>query len=339
MSRNIQTPFDVSVVVQTLLRPSLGRAVRSVFRQDLKGRIQVLVGIDKHGGDRKGLEELIQECPDHICLTVIDLGYSTSQRHGGLYPTRYGGGLRTILSYAANSKYVAYLDDDDWWAHDHLSSLISSVTGKVWAFSYRWMVDQETGWPICRDEWDFVGPHRGINKERFGGFVAPSNLLLDKQACHFILPFWSLAAFSDNTGEDRLIFDALLKNHPWAATGKFSCYYELRREDQKHLHHAREFTARDLGWIKDRQQIDTIMQLSDEAAISLENGKPEATIEICLRVLSLNPYHATSLYNLAMAEWRLGREQAALTHITLAREVDDQNPTIAKAWAQISATD
>jgi hypothetical protein len=38
-----QTPFDVAVVIPTVLRPTLLRAVRSIFRQDLKGRIQILI--------------------------------------------------------------------------------------------------------------------------------------------------------------------------------------------------------------------------------------------------------------------------------------------------------
>ena len=37
---------------------------------------------------------------------MLDLGYSTPQRSGGTYPSYYGGALETILSYAANSRYV-----------------------------------------------------------------------------------------------------------------------------------------------------------------------------------------------------------------------------------------
>ena len=57
-----------------------------------------------------------------------------------------------------------------------------------WGCNY---YDPETGWPICRDEWDSLGPGRGIARERFGGFVSTSNLLLKKDACHFIFPAWS----------------------------------------------------------------------------------------------------------------------------------------------------
>jgi hypothetical protein len=334
MLKDVQTPFDVAVVFQTLLRPSLVRAVRSVFRQDLKGRIQILIGIDKHQCDSSVLDELQRECPDNFFLTVIDLGYSTNLRYGGLY-SGYGGCLRTLLSYAANSKLVAYLDDDDWWAHNHLSSLVSAVAGKVWAFSYRWMVDQETAWPICRDEWDSLGPNRGINKDRFGGFVAPSNLIIDKDSCHFILPLWALAAFADGTGQDRMIFDALLKKHPWAATGKYTSYYELRRDHQQHAHHAREFAARNINWLRDRNLVDTIARLAEEAAIHLENREFEAAVSLCLRALTLNPHHARTLSRLATAQYRRGRVTDAMTHIIHAREVDDHDPAVAEAWSEI----
>jgi hypothetical protein len=337
MERDTQTPFDVAVVIQTILRPSLSRAVRSVFRQDLKGRIQVLVGIDKKQGHDSLLDELIQQCPSHIRITVVDLGYSTSRRHGGLYSTRYGGGLRTILSYAANSRFVAYLDDDDWWAHDHLSSLLAAIQGKDWAFSYRWIVDQPTGWPICRDEWDSVGTQPGINKDRFGGFVAPSTLMLEKEACHFVLPFWSLAAWDDATGEDRLVFAALLKDHSWVATGKYSSYYEMRPPEQLEPHHVAAFVSRKISWIVDRPQIDRIVRLSEEAAAALAVQAPEAAIEASRKALRLNPCHAASLYCLAIAEWQLGRCTAALLHSTPPRAAHDSDPAIANAWAAMTS--
>ena len=190
-----QERFDAAVIIPTILRPTLVRAVQSVFNQDLRGRIQLLIGIDQRQGDSGCLETAVRECPGNVFLSVFDPGYSTSVRHGGIYSNRFSGALRTILSYAANSKYVAYLDDDDWWGRGHLSGLLSAIEGKDWAFSFRWLVDRETGWPICQDEWDSLGPGQGINRERFGGFVSPSNLLLDKEACHFVMPYWSLSPF------------------------------------------------------------------------------------------------------------------------------------------------
>jgi tetratricopeptide (TPR) repeat protein len=327
---NSQVRFDAAVVVQTVLRPSLLRAVRSVYRQDLPGRIQVLVGIDVRQGDDSILDRLRQECPDTVCLTVIDLGYSTAHRHGGTYSNGYGGGLRTILSYAANSFYVAYLDDDDWWSRDHLSSLRAAIQGKAWAFSRRWLVDQETGWAICRDEWDSVGPRAGGGNDRFGGFCAPSTLMLEKQSCHFVLPLWSLAGFSDGTGEDRLVFDALQREHPWAATGQYTSHYEMRRPEQAQAHHADAFAARKIGWVQHRAQIAAIAGLAQAAEAARQAGQPEAAIAACRQALALNPNHVATLVSLATAEWLLGMTEDAIDHFALSREIDDTDPAVAK---------
>lgn len=279
---------------------------------------------------------MARECPDHVQLTILDLGYSTSQRHGGIYPNHYSGALRTILSYAANSKYVAYLDDDDWWGRGHLSALRAAINDKDWAFSYRWLVDRETGWPICRDEWDSLGPGRGINNERFGGFVSPSNLLLNKEACHFVLPYWSLSPFANGTGEDRLVFQALLK-HKWAASGTYSCYYEMPCDVQAHPHHAREFAARRIGWISERRQIDTIVRLARDASAALSVGATDTVISACRQALGLNPHHAASLYRLALAEQQAGHVTDALAHMTHALAVDDRDPAIIGSWREMSA--
>jgi|HubBroStandDraft_1064217.scaffolds.fasta_scaffold00077_33 hypothetical protein len=332
----VQTQFDAAVVIPTVLRPSLGRAVRSVFDQDLKGRIQILIGIDQRQGADACLEGLARECPDHICLTILDLGYSTSSRHGGFYSCHYGGSLRTILSYAANSRYVAYLDDDDWWARGHLSALQSAIAGKSWAFSYRWLVDRATGWPICRDGWDSVGPGRGINQQRYGGFVCPSTLFLDKSVCHFVLPYWSVAPGDDGAGEDRLVFEALLQHKPWGSSGKYSCYYEVSGEVLAHHHHAREFAARRIGWIYDRAQVDTVTRLADEAERALDSGDTGSAIATSQRALAINPYHAPSLYTLARAEHQAGSARDASSHLLEALAVDDRDPAILAAWSQIT---
>jgi hypothetical protein len=265
----------------------------------------------------------------------LDLGYSTSRRHGGVYPNHYGGALRTILSYASNSRYLAYLDDDDWWASDHLSSLLSAIAGKDWAFSYRWLADPETGWPICRDEWDSVGPGRGINQQRFGGFVSPSTLMLDKEACHFVLPYWSLSPFADGSGEDRLVFKALLQRS-WATSGGYSCFYALSREAQGHPHHASEFAARRIDWINQRKQIDAIAQFACDAAAALGRDAPDEALDTCRRALALNPHHAASLRCQALAEHRAGLKAQALADIVHALQVDDHDPAILSAWAEIA---
>lgn len=330
-----QDPAAVAVVVPTILRPSLLRAARSVFRQDFPGRIHLLVGIDVPLGDRTVLDAVREECPPHIMLTVLDLGYSTSRRHGGLCSNFYGGALRTVLSHAANAPLVAYLDDNDWFAADHLASLCRAIAGRQWAFSHRWIVDPATLWPICPDEWDSLGPGKGINAERFGGFVQPSTLMIDKTACHGMLHLWSLAAFPDGTGEDRLVFDALNRTFAWGATGRATTYCTATAESVLHDHHRREFEARGLRWVADRARVADLEAHAAAAAAAIGEARWEAARDASLAALGIHPHHAPSLHRLALSAWRLGAHDEALASIEEAMAVDDLEPRYADTRAGI----
>lgn len=227
--------FDVAVVVPTIGRPTLERAIRSIFSQDLVGTIQVLIGVDAWNGDRERLATLAADAPEKCDLFVFDPGYSTSVRHGGFTTAQDGGALRTVLSYAAQSRFVAYLDDDNWWAPDHLSLLMRAVRGHDWAYSLRWFVDPDTGAPLQVDQWESVGPGRGVFAQKFGGFVDPSCLLIDKVACEPALRQWCHPLEGDARGmsADRTMF-AWLRARPVAGTGTPTVYYTLGPSDINH---------------------------------------------------------------------------------------------------------
>src|SRR5262249_35794339 len=101
-----QRPADVAVIMPTVMRKTITDALRSVFRQDLSGRIQILIGIDQPGDDLGLIEQACADRPPHCCVQVIYPGYSSSVQHGGLHPSRDGGVLRCVLTYLANSRHV-----------------------------------------------------------------------------------------------------------------------------------------------------------------------------------------------------------------------------------------
>jgi hypothetical protein len=224
MSVNIQTPFDIAVVMATVVRPTLAQAIRSVYKQRFAGRVQILVGIDRWEGERALLDALVAECPSHMAVTQVDLGYSTSHRNGGLYPSNYGGALKTILSYAANSRYVAYLDDDNWYATDHLATLLAAVQGKDWAFALRNFIESRSGDFLCPDTWESVGPDRGVYAKAQGGFVDTNCYVIDTQKCAEVFSEWAMTRFAGGTGGDRQVL-ARLRHRPWGATGAHTVNY------------------------------------------------------------------------------------------------------------------
>lgn len=232
---DMQRPFDAAVVIATILRPTLRDALLSVFRQNFKGRVQILVGIDKALGDRGILEAALAERPPHQAVTVLDPGYSTSVRHGGLHPDRWGGVLHTVMGYLANSQFVSYLADDNWMGPRHLGSLLHAIGDHDWAFSFRWYVDEKTRQPICVDQWESVGPGRGVFAERFGGFVDPNCMLLNKLRCEPVLRYRSLPLImpEGEVPSDRAVFQQL-RNRPWVCTGLPTSFYMIQSSDENH---------------------------------------------------------------------------------------------------------
>lgn len=232
----VQRQHEVSVVIPTVLRPSLKRAVQSVFEQQLDGPAQLLIGIDRRLGAPNVLDDILTMRPKHWTVSVFDPGYSTSVRHGGIHAAKDGGAIRTILSYLANSRYVAYLDDDNWWSADHLPSLLTCVYGYDWAHSRRWFVDHASDQPLAEDTWESVGVGKGIFAQRFGGFVDPNTLLIDKLACHRILGLWTVPLPTDAKGmsADRNIFEALRSGFRGISTDRVTCYYRMDPQDGLH---------------------------------------------------------------------------------------------------------
>jgi hypothetical protein len=232
-----QQPFDFAVVMPTILRPSIAEAIRSIFAQNLPGRVQTLLGVDyPSGGGDHALDELCREIPANHVLYLFYPGYSTSRRHGGLHPEWGGGVLRTVLTYLANSRYVAYLDDDNWWTSDHLSSLREALQGYEWAYAGRWFVHPRSRRPISEDLWESVGPGHGAFAKDFGGFVDTNCIAFDKLACEAAIRWWSIPLRNTEKAmdADRNVFRVLSTEFKGRPTGKPTVYYTLDEKDSQH---------------------------------------------------------------------------------------------------------
>lgn len=241
-SQDAQIPADVAVVIPTLMRPSLTTAIDCVYAQVFNGRIQLMIGADLNPTATDEVDAALARRPEHVSAVVLTLPYSTSVRHGGLHPAWDGGALRATLSFMANARRVAYLDDDNVWTPGHLASLRAAMADKAWAYSLRMLIDEETGEELGVDRWDAVGPGKGRFKAQ-GGMVDPNCLMLDKVALAEVLWLWS------DPGPDYLPLEAdrrvaaALSRFPGGETGKATVLYRIRRTNilRKFLREGQEF--------------------------------------------------------------------------------------------------
>lgn len=218
-----QAPANVAVVMPTILRPRIAAALESVYRQSYPGRIQLMIGVDKAADAPIDLDALLRARPANVSAVVLALPWSTSIRHGGVHPATDGGSLRAILSFMANTRHVAYLDDDNAWEPDHLGGVLQAVQGKVWAYALRMLIDETTGRELGVDRWDSVGPDAGRFKAQ-GGLVDPNCLLIDKIAAARALGRW---AEGPGVTSDRAFF-AAIRQAPHGRVERASVRYGIR---------------------------------------------------------------------------------------------------------------
>jgi hypothetical protein len=261
VSHPIQEPFDAAVVIPTLCRPSLLAAVTSVFRQQGVRRLQVLIGIDVVRGDTAIIDEVLDALPASHAVTVLHLGYSTSTRHGGVHRSLDSGALRTILTYCANSRYITYLDDDNWVDETHIARLLAAIKDRDWAFTLRLYVDPDTLKALAVDRWESVGPGRGIYARQFGGFVDPNCLMIDKLKCDPAIRCWASPLPGDPRGltADRHVFEMLRRHSAVGFTNAATAYYVMSAADPDR--------ARRMSWIRELHRCYGAAALTTDAAL------------------------------------------------------------------------
>lgn len=226
---------NVAVVIPTVVRDSIFVTLESVFKQTGVERISVLIGVDVEVGDLKELKKFLTTAPKHISLQVLSLPYSTSVRHGGIHMARDGGSLRAILSLMANARYIAYLDDDNTWASDHLIKLLNTIQGKTWAFSKRYLIDEETGKNYGVDQWHSVGVDKGSFAKK-GGFVDPNCLMVDILKTAPVIGRWAAnGSLQPGLPADRFFFQGI-RNSPYGVVEEPTVFYKIRKTNVLHGH-------------------------------------------------------------------------------------------------------
>jgi len=232
------TSHAIAVVLLTTCRASMVRAVRSVYLQQFDGdpqHIHLLIGVDCD--PHRQLDELMAilapERPPHVTISIINPGYSTSRRHGGVHTSHYGGSLRSVLTLLADSEIVTYLDDDDWFKENHCARILHAIEGKKWAYTYSIYADGNTAQELCVDEIESVGVGRGIYAQKFGGFVRPTGLAINKMELLHLVHLWSCSPFASGDGEDRLVFDKL-RTEPYGCTDVATVCCSLDPKDGNH---------------------------------------------------------------------------------------------------------
>lgn len=177
----------ISIIILTQNRQeSLQRAIASVIKQDCEGSLELIIV----GDNCKYLENIhLPKNKRQIVLRkhnlMLDLG-------NPLNPTVHKVAiLRNFAIRLASSDFICFLDDDNIWERNHLSSLMNTILKEKCMASYSWRkLYLKNGKPWVPKIWPWIGsdvPQKKLFQiySKIGMIENYSNVLKDRTEAIF----------------------------------------------------------------------------------------------------------------------------------------------------------
>lgn len=210
--------FSVTVITPTIGTGYLAQAIASVQAQTYP-RLEHLVVVD--GPEfRDAVRAALPREPRHP-VYLLELPQNTGR--GGFNGHRIYG----AAPYLVSGRFVAFLDEDNWFEPQHIASLMARITaeGLDWAYALRRMMTVG-GQFIANDDCESLGQWPTWND--------PSKHLVDTN-CYVIrrdialsaTPLW-YRKFHNELSPDFALCRQLLREHPSCATnGQYTVNYRV----------------------------------------------------------------------------------------------------------------
>lgn len=216
MKYNIVTePKTVTVITPTIGSTKLRDAIDSVKAQTYQ-HIKHLLVIDGPEYSENVYKQLsFKELTIDIRPTISP--YNTG---GGGF---YGHRIYAAYPHLVNSDYIFFLDEDNWYAPDHVENLVKVLEQNAFAYSLRQIYDENKNY-LCDDnceslgKWPIYFTHG--NEEHF---------LIDTSSFAFRRDFLITASqfWHHGWGGDRHFFYAVKDHCKWDTSGKHTLCYRL----------------------------------------------------------------------------------------------------------------
>jgi glycosyltransferase involved in cell wall biosynthesis len=214
----VTQPKTVTVITPTIGSAKLLDAVNSVKAQTYK-HINHLIVIDgpEYASAVYGILPLDRNRRDDKNINDVIAPYNT----GG--DGFYGHRIYAAYPHLVNSDYIFFLDEDNWYAPDHVESLVKVLEQNDFAYSLRQIYDENKNY-ICDDnceslgKWPIYFTHG--NEESF--LIDTSSFAFRREFLIKVSQFWH-----HGWGGDRNFFYNVKDHCKWDTSGKHSLCYRL----------------------------------------------------------------------------------------------------------------
>lgn len=206
----------VTVITPTTGNIFLYDALVSIREQTYKN-IEHYVVIDGVERQEKAMC-ILKNFPE---VKLLTLPYPTGKDNFAESKYFYNGHrIHAAATYLCNGKYISFLDEDNYYEPDHISSCVDLVKkGYDWVYSLRNIIGQDKKF-ICQDNCESLGRWRSVINSNL---IDVGCYFLSKVSALIISPLWYRRARHPNEQPeaDRIIADTLMKNIP-----NFECTYK-----------------------------------------------------------------------------------------------------------------
>lgn len=208
---------SVVVITPTIGSPKLADAVESVQKQTY-GNLEHLIVVD--GADH--FSSVVDNIPfgQDSNIRILPLPHNTGKTGGDFYGHRIYAGVPHLV----NADYVFFLDEDNWYDPDHVSSLVEVLDrGYDFAHSLRKIYNPDKTY-VCDDNCEALGrwpiyfshndPQYLVDTSSF----AFNRKFLEK-TCHLWHSGWG--------GDRRYLYSVLAGKPKWNSNYKHTLCYRL----------------------------------------------------------------------------------------------------------------
>jgi len=186
--------MSVTIVIPTIGADTLFDAVGSALAQVYEDT-RVLVVVDGPEFEDR-VYHITQPFDDDPRLSFMALPENVGAN--GFYGHR----VYAAIGHLVNTDYLCFLDQDNWFDPEHVSSLIDTIERKAldWAYSYRKIVDK-SGKLICEDNCESLG--------KITHFVDTNCYMLSRHVAVSVGHVWN-----GGWGRDRIFYEVASKYFP-----------------------------------------------------------------------------------------------------------------------------
>ena len=207
---------DVTVIIPTTGSPEVFTAIDSVLRQTRPTNCYVVID----GRDNLYNHDLLRKIWEKNLDYDSNFKMCTIPENVGANGF-YGHRIYAAFTNLVNTKYVMYLDQDNWFDEDHVEKCISRIesTKSDWVYSLRKIVDKNGDY-ICNDDCESLGkwkPLTDYNHVDTNCYCIKTDVATKVSS-----------AFFGGWGQDRVFYNTLSTYFPnYVSSGDYTCNYRL----------------------------------------------------------------------------------------------------------------